>query len=276
VVFPNPESLGCNVAEQGAGPRRHHRQLVGRLNQKCAPACNPQDNGSAEVTYAGAPEDSDNWASYARLAPHVLAAAPLGDHSSAGWRLVLDTIRYLQAHGDTHGSGAVGEQLLDRWRSVLGPDHPDTLTATSRLTLALVGLVRAEPACVLGEDTLQRCCRVLGPDHLITLGSATGLTLALAGLGGAEPARALGEDTLQRCRRVLSPDHNTTLWTAANLTVQRALMGALSARWSAPWARTPCSAVAGSSARTTRSPVPDADRRHRRRPVGADARSGSC
>ena len=77
-----------------------------------------------------------SWGAYARLAPQLLATAPLDDHSPAN-RQLLDTIRYLQAKGDHHATRAVAEPLLDRWRASLGPDHPDTLTAASRLTLAL-------------------------------------------------------------------------------------------------------------------------------------------
>jgi hypothetical protein len=166
----------------------------------------------------GDPDDPVSWAGYARLAPHVLAVGPLGDPSSASRRLVLDTIRYLLVHGDSSGSRAVCDPLFDRWRSVFGPDHPDTLTAEGSLTLALFSLGEAEPARVLGEDTLQRCRRVLGGDHATTLAAATALTLALAQLGDAEPARVLAEDTLQRCRRMLGPDHATTLAGATGLT----------------------------------------------------------
>ncbi len=169
----------------------------------------------------GDPDDPANLASYAQLAPHVLATTPLGDHSAAGRRLVLNTIRHLQAHGNSSGSHAartVAEQLLDRCRSILGPDHPDTLTAASTLIRALVSLGEAQPARALGEDTLQRCHRVLGPDHLTTLTAAAALTRALVELVAEEPARALGQDTLQRCRRVLGPDHPTTLRAAATLT----------------------------------------------------------
>jgi hypothetical protein len=102
---------------------------------------------------------------------------------------------------------AVCEQLLDRWRSVLGPDRPDTLAAASDLTLAHIAVGEAERVRGLGEDTLRRCRRVLGPDHATTLLAAAVLTVALALLGEAEPARTLGEDTLRRCRRVLGPDH---------------------------------------------------------------------
>jgi Tetratricopeptide repeat len=102
--------------------------------------------------------------------------------------------------------------LLDRWRSSVGADHPDTLTAASALPLALAKLGEAEPARALAEDTLQRSRRVLGSDHPTTLQVATGLTLAPTQLGAAGAARALAEDTLQRCRRVLGPDHPTTLY----------------------------------------------------------------
>jgi hypothetical protein len=173
----------------------------------------------------GDPEDPASWAGYARLAPHVLTTAPLGDHDPASRRLVLDTTRYLQVHRDSHAGRAVGEPLLHRWRSLLGPDHPDTLTAARRLTIALISVGAVEPARFLGEDTLQRCRRVLGPDHPTTLGAATGLTLALVQLGEAEPARLLGEDTLRRCRRVLGPDHPIILLAAAALTLALALLG---------------------------------------------------
>jgi hypothetical protein len=125
----------------------------------------------------GDPDDPISWAAYAQLAPHVLATAPLGDHDSASRQLVLDTIRYLQqSRGNSHAGRAVSEQLLDRWRPLLGPDHPDTLTATGTLTLVLVQLGEVEPARTLGDNTLQRSRRRLGPDHATTLGAGSALT----------------------------------------------------------------------------------------------------
>ncbi|HEV3495645.1 MAG TPA: FxSxx-COOH system tetratricopeptide repeat protein, partial [Actinomycetes bacterium] len=169
------------------------------------------------VAAPGHPDDPVAWAGYAALAPHVLATGPLSDHDPAGRHLILDTIRYLHARGDCHGSRAVCEPLLDRWQAILGPDHSDTLAAASTLILALRSVGEAAPARALGQDTLQRCRRVLGPDHSTTLLAAASLTGALAQLGAAEPARTLGEDTLQRCRQVLGPDHPTTLVSATAL-----------------------------------------------------------
>jgi hypothetical protein len=177
------------------------------------------------AAHPGDPENPVSWPAYAQLAPHVLATAPLSDHHPASRHLALDTARYLQIRGDSHASRAVCEQLLDRWRSLLGPDHPDTLTSASTLTLTLTGLGEVEQARTLGEDTLQRCRRVLGWDHATTLWTAAALTVALASAGEAQPARALGEDTRQRCRRVFGPDHGTALLAAAALTGALASVG---------------------------------------------------
>jgi tetratricopeptide (TPR) repeat protein len=181
--------------------------------------------GLLVAAHPGDPDDPTGWAAYAALAPHVLAIAPRGDRSPAHRHLILDTTNNLQAHGDSHASRAVAEQLLDRWWAVLGPDHPDLLTAASTRTRALVSLGKAEPARALGEDTLHRCRRVLGPDDPSTLSAAAALTRALVQLGEAEQARTLGQDTLDRCRRVFGPEHARSLWAATGVTLALAQLG---------------------------------------------------
>ncbi|MGY1763749.1 FxSxx-COOH system tetratricopeptide repeat protein [Geodermatophilus sp. SYSU D00779] len=213
--------VGYSLAYRQADSFRVHRLVQAAIRHQLSP---DQQQATAHRVVAllaaaapGDPDDPVAWAGYAALAPHVLATGPLSDHDPAGRHLVLDTIRYLHARGDCHGSRAVCEPLFDRWRSVLGPDHSDTLAAASTLILTLRSVGEAAPARALGQDTLQRCRRVLGPDHATTLWAAAALTGALAQLGAAEPARALGEDTLQRCRRVLGADHPTTLVSATAL-----------------------------------------------------------
>jgi hypothetical protein len=221
--------VGYSLARRSSDGFQLHRLVQAVIRQQLPP---DRQQATAERVLAllaaaapGDPEDPASWAGYARLAPHLLATAPLGDHDPASRRLVLDTIRYLQVHRDSHAGRAVGEPLLDRWRAILGPDHPDTLAAAARLTIALISVDEVEPARLLGEDTLQRSRRVLGPDHPTTLLAAAALALALALLGEAEPARTLGEDTLRRSRRVLGPNDATTLSAAAALTGALALLG---------------------------------------------------
>jgi hypothetical protein len=214
--------VGYSLARRHPDGFQVHRLVQAVIRQRLSP---DRQQAAADRVLAllataapDAPSDPASWPAYARLASHVLATAPLADHAPGGRQLVLNTIRYLQAHGDSHASRSIGEQLLNRWRTSLSPDHPDTLTVASRLTLALNLEGEAEAARSLAAETLQRCRRVLDPDHPTTLIAATALALALSELREAEQARALGQDTLERCRRVLGPDHSTTLLTAAALT----------------------------------------------------------
>ena len=229
--------VGYSLARRHGEGFQVHRLVQAVIRQQLPPH---RQQASAERVVAllaaaspGDPENPASWAGYTKLAPHVLAAGPLVDSSPAGRQLVLDTAHYLRAHGDLSASRVVCEQVHDRWRLILGPDHPATLTAASKLSLTLFALGEMEPARALGEDTLARCRRVLGADHPTTLWTAAALTLALL-MTRAEPeqARTLGEDTLPRCRRVLGPDHPATLFSAAALT------GALSVLGEAERART--------------------------------------
>ncbi len=214
--------VGYSLARRSPDAFQVHR-LVQAVIRHQLPADRQQATAEQVVALLAAaspgdPEDSVSWTTYAALAPHVLATAPLGDSSPAGRRLVLDTARYLQTHGDNRASRAVCERLLDRWRPALGPDHPDTLAAATSLTLALIQLGEPASARALGHETLHRSRCEHGPNHGTTLTAATALTLALVQQGEVEPAHALAEDTLKRSRRALGPDHPTTLRAATTLT----------------------------------------------------------
>ncbi len=221
--------VGYSLARRHPDGFQVHRLVQAVIRAQLAPD-RQQDTEQRVVALLAASspgnaDDPTSWPCHAQLAPHVLATGPLGDRSPASRQLVLDTARYLETHGDIHASRAVCQQLLDRWRTTLGPEHPDTLTAASLLTLSLNQLGEAALARALGEDTLRRCRRVLGPDHAIALGAAAALTSALTMVGETEPARALGEDTLRRSRRELGRDHPTTLWAAEALTQTLSLVG---------------------------------------------------
>jgi hypothetical protein len=173
--------VGYSLARRHANGFQVHRLVQAVIRHQLGPE---RQQATAQrvvavlaAAHPGDPEDPAGWAGYARLAPHVLATAPLGDHDPAGRRLVLDTTRYLQAHGDSHAGRAVCASLLDRWRAILGPDHLHTLAAASSLTIALISVGEAQAARALGEDTLQRCRRALGPSNPITLylAQATGV-----------------------------------------------------------------------------------------------------
>ena len=107
------------------------------------------------AAYPGDPNDPNHWAAYARLAPHVLAAGP--------WVMIIPNavsscsppIIYLNVRGDTRAGRPIAEELFKRWRTLLGTDHPDTLTAAAHLTSAMTWLAEHDQARALGQDTLQ-------------------------------------------------------------------------------------------------------------------------
>jgi hypothetical protein len=214
--------VGYSLARRSTGSFQLHRLVQAAIRQQM-PGDSQQAIADQVVVLltAAAPGDPDNpagWPAYAELAPHVLATAPWTESSPAGRQLVLNIAQYLQAHGDSQGSRTIGAQLLDRWRSLLGPDHPDTLTAATMLVFALTSLGEGEPARDLGQDTVQRCRRVLGCDHPTSLLVAAAMARTLGGLGEAAAARDLAQDTLQQCHPVLGTDHPTSLLAAAALT----------------------------------------------------------
>lgn len=221
--------VGYSLARRHGHGFQIHRLLQAVVREQLPPEQHEETARQVLALLAAAlrgdPENPADWADYALLAPHVLATAPQADRDPAGRRAILDTVRYLHARGNSQAVRDVCTPLVERWRSELGADHPDTLVAASRLLFDLIPVGEVEAARRLGEDTLQRCRTVLGPDHATTLGAAAGLTLALAQLGEAPSARVLGEDTLPRCRRTLGPDHPITLMAAATLIVAQAIAG---------------------------------------------------
>jgi Tetratricopeptide repeat len=137
------------------------------------------------------------WPLWRELLPHVLAATearhtldPTGD--DVGW--LLDCAgSYVLTRGEPASARPLLERALSLCRSVLGEDHPDTLTSANNLAVNLGILGQDEQARQLDEDTLTRHCRVLGDDHPRTLASASNLVADLRALGRDDEANQLEE-----------------------------------------------------------------------------------
>ena len=117
------------------------------------------------------------------------------------------------------------EQSLSLRRTVLGNDHPDTLSSISNLgnLLGLQGkLKEAEPFV---QDALKGRRRVLGNDHLDTLASMSNMGNLLSEEGKLEAAEPYFRDALQGYRRVFGDDHPDTISSINNLAIQLAYEG---------------------------------------------------
>jgi len=94
----------------------------------------------------------------------------------------------LRILGDYSQARALQEDALERWRKVLGDDHPSTLASAANLAVDFSMTGQHEQARTLHEETLARRRRVFGDDHPSTRGSARDLSYELAALGDTEQA----------------------------------------------------------------------------------------
>jgi hypothetical protein len=173
----------------------------------------------------GPPDDPASWQDWARLLPHLLVAVPFAAQEADVRALILSAGRYLLVRGDSQAGLEVAEQILAQWRSVLGEEHPHTLTAAIRVAHGLVNLGRYSEALTHHEWVLRTRQRLLGDDHPETLQAANGVAVTLRRLGAADRARVLNEQTLERRRRILGPHHVETLLSATNLAADLRTLG---------------------------------------------------
>jgi tetratricopeptide (TPR) repeat protein len=136
---------------------------------------------------------------------------------------VLLSMRFWMLHhfnklGDSAPQAiAVGEPLVADFEQVLGPDHPDTLTARNSLAAAYQAAGRAGEAIPLYEQSLVACERLLGVDHPRTLNSRSSLAVAYAGAGRLGEAIPLLKRTVAGREQVLGHDHRDTVKSRSNL-----------------------------------------------------------
>lgn len=95
--------------------------------------------------------------------------------------------------------------------SVLGPDHPDTLTSEGYLAEFLRSYDRSAEALPHFERVLEGATRVLGTDHPDTIIRCSNLAACLWSLGRAGEALPLLKRTQEASERVLGLEHPATL-----------------------------------------------------------------
>jgi tetratricopeptide (TPR) repeat protein len=169
------------------------------------------------------------WPTWQRLLPHVLVVthpdqAVDAIASETDWLLVR-MASYLHTRGDPRAARPHFERAHADYLTLLGSDHPDTLSAANNLANALRDLGEYTEARDLNRDTFERRCRILGEDHPDTLRTAGSLSTDLFALAEYEQARELDHDTLDRSRRLFGNDHPSTLTSAGHLAADLHSLG---------------------------------------------------
>ncbi|WP_307818335.1 tetratricopeptide repeat protein, partial [Streptomyces sp. MBT60] len=159
------------------------------------------------------------WPTARLLAPHLPAHLDRNTpHNFTTARNTLDTLAdVLDAAGAASGELLLRRHVLDNESTVLGLDHPDTLSSRNNLASTLNSLGEHREAADLHQQVLTDRQRILGPDHPHTLTSRNNLATALNSLGEHQQAADLHQQVLTDRQRILGPDHPHTLSSRNNL-----------------------------------------------------------
>ncbi|APS24026.1 hypothetical protein TK78_34120 [Streptomyces sp. Tue 6075] len=172
----------------------------------------------AVAVVAGLPGRT-GWPTARLLAPHLPAHLDRNTpHNFTTARNTLDTLAdVLDAAGAASEELLLRRHVLDNESTVLGLDHPDTLSSRNNLASTLNSLGEHQQAADLHQQNLTDRQRILGPDHPHTLTSRNNLASTLNSLGEHQQAADLHQQNLTDIERVLGPDHPDTLSSRNNL-----------------------------------------------------------
>lgn len=161
------------------------------------------------------------------LVGHILA---LRGHCAKPSPTLLALLRWaaesLHDAGDVHRAGSVLRTARGDSESMLGPDHPDTLTI--RHSVASWRLwPQMDPAGAIPEleQLMADQLRVLGPDHDDTLATRHRLAYARGEAGDPDGVVTVLRELLSERLRVQGPDHPETLGTRNDLAHWRGVTG---------------------------------------------------
>ncbi len=174
----------------------------------------------------GNTQEPRHWPRLAALLPHAVWLNDTGRGAWAHGAAEVQSRTWLLDRGASFLQNVLAlypqaragfEQALAVRRSVLGDEHPDTLTSMNNLASALRAQGDLAGARTLHEQELTICRRVLGEEHPDTLTSINNLANTLRAQGDLAGARTLHQQELAVCRRVLGEQHPYTLISMSNL-----------------------------------------------------------
>jgi hypothetical protein len=160
-----------------------------------------------EAAIPGSPNLPETWPVFAALLPH--GRARLAEDSDGMARIAS----YLGWSGSYAAAEDLQRRVLDARERVLGPEHPDALTARHVLAYWTREAGDLAAARDLLAELLPVCERVLGPEHPRTLAIRGNLGRWTGQAGDAAGARDLFAELLLVRERVLGPEHPHTLIT---------------------------------------------------------------
>ncbi len=174
-----------------------------------------------EHTFPDDLSDAAQWPRCEHLLAHVIAladaAADVPDTGPQVIELLNRACGYLiWAEGGARGL-ALAQRTVKRATSILGAEHPSTLTARSDEAVAYRQTGRTSQAIVLFQTLLADRERIVGAEDPDTLTTRHALAGAYQDAGHVPEAIAIYESLLAEEERILGAEHPTMLSTRVNL-----------------------------------------------------------
>ncbi|KAJ7077783.1 P-loop containing nucleoside triphosphate hydrolase protein, partial [Mycena epipterygia] len=144
-----------------------------------------------------------------RLLPHLDALLNGNMHLTLDFEAEYGKIyHHSQKHRQAEKLRAI---VLEKEKTILGEDHPDTLTAIYNLANTYQALGKLEEAEKLQVVVVDKRKTVLGEDHPDTLNAMNNLASTYHALGKLEEAEKLQVVVLEKRKTVSGEDHPDTL-----------------------------------------------------------------
>ncbi len=203
-----------------------HR-LLQRVVRDGAAATEDRINRAAlNALSAALPMDPDSatlWPTWELLVPHTLALAsvlkPSGADAVDLVNVVNGVSNYLLRAGGVQRAIDTTTFACTLAGSLLGPEHPATLTAAAALAVAYWSAGRTVEAIAIEEQVLADSERLLGTEHPATLTARNILAFSYQSAERTADAITLQQQVLADSERLLGTEHPVTLTARSNLAL---------------------------------------------------------
>ncbi|KAH8661168.1 hypothetical protein BGZ61DRAFT_485518 [Ilyonectria robusta] len=162
----------------------------------------------------------ETWPTCQMLLPHIesmLEEEPPNEDLQKWALLLTNCARYMFTIGNYRAARKLGDKAVKTRASVLGEEHPDTLSSMNNLALTYRNQGRWKEAEELQVRVMETRANVLGEQHPDTLTSMGNLTVTYMNQGRWKEAEELQVRVMETTKNALGEQHPSTLSSMANL-----------------------------------------------------------
>jgi tetratricopeptide (TPR) repeat protein len=173
----------------------------------------------------GDPGDSEQWLRYQALASHLIASNAWACEDGWARGVVINLVEFYFYWGDYNTGRDLAQQVVDDWRTRLGVDDLQTLSAAKWLGYYWWVMGDFDDAAVIQRENLQLYLDTVGPEDEGTIDAMVMVATTLRVFGEFNEARDLDLRAFRAARQSLGEDDPGTLKAAHNLGVSLRLTG---------------------------------------------------